>query len=310
MEQLLGAQQLNTIGILAQELDQELAGRINDLETIARTITPAVLNDTWTAQNLLEGQPVFSNRFNAGVYITARDGVATASVPRELERVGISYLDRDYLARAIQEGKSSVGEPVIGKRLGAPVVGLAVPIRNPQGAVIGALAGVIDLNAPSFMDPIAQRKIGNSGGFLLIAPKGRVVVVATDKSRVMEKLPAPGVNPVIDRFLAGYEGWATMTNPSGVEILAADKRVPTSGWIAASAFPTEEAFAPVRTLQQRLLWGSTALTLAAGGLVWSGGFCADTSNRSLSPPPPSTRWPEVASNCRPCQSKKKTKSVN
>ncbi|OYU44464.1 MAG: hypothetical protein CFE44_12815, partial [Burkholderiales bacterium PBB4] len=268
MEQVLGAQQLTTISILAEELDRELSGRINDLETVARAITPGVLEDSWSAQNLLEDNPILSQRFNAGVFTTGRDGVATASVPTALGRMGVSFLDRDYVLRALQEGKSTIGEPVIGRQLSKPVVGIAVPVRNAQGAVIGALAGVIDLGAPSFLDRIVQRKIGVSGGFLLIAPQARRVVTATDKSRAMEQLPTAGVNPVIDRFLSGYEGWTVMKNPQGIEILAADKRISASGWIAASSFPTDEAFAPLRAMQQRLFLGSTLLTLAAGALVW------------------------------------------
>jgi diguanylate cyclase (GGDEF)-like protein/PAS domain S-box-containing protein len=103
---------------------------------------------------------------------------------------------------------------------------------------------------------------------LLISPKTRQVVTATDRTREMEKLPVFGENPAIDRFLAGYEGSALMRNPAGIEMLAADKHIATTGWIAASVLPTSEAFAAVAVMRQRLLFGATLFILLVGGLVW------------------------------------------
>ncbi|TAH10025.1 MAG: EAL domain-containing protein [Curvibacter sp.] len=268
MQQQLGAQQLATVTLAAEQVSQELTERLINLESVARTISPSVLRDATATQELLQNSQVLNNHFNAGVFVTLLDGTASASLPVQLGRVGVNYRDRDYIANALQLGKASVGEPVIGRRLGTPVIGMAAPIRDNQGVVMGALAGVIDLNAPSFLDHFATGKIGKTGGFLLVTPKSRLVVTATDKSRVMEQLPKVGVNTVLDRFLAGYEGWEIMKNPQGVEILAADKRIDATGWIAASMLPTAEAFAPVRAMQQRFLWGTLVLTLVAGGTVW------------------------------------------
>jgi PAS domain S-box-containing protein len=83
----------------------------------------------------------------------------------------------------------------------------------------------------------------------------------------METLPARGVNPVIDRFLQGYEGSAVMVNPKGLEILASDKRIAVSGWIMAVVLPTQEAFAPIVALQQRMLAATLLVTLLAGVLA-------------------------------------------
>jgi diguanylate cyclase (GGDEF)-like protein/PAS domain S-box-containing protein len=266
MEQLLGAQQLATVTVVAQEVSQELANRLQDLESVARTIPAETLKDGAATQELLQNRPLLSHRFNAGIYVTRLDGVASASLPADLDRLGVNYLDRDYIRNTLQHGASSVGEPVIGKRLGAPIIGLAAPIRDEQGAVIGALAGVIDLSAPSFLDRFTTHRIGNTGGLQLITPKSRQVV--TDRSQVMEQLPPVGTNLVMDRFLSGYDGWAVMTSPQGVDILSANMRIRETGWIAGSMLPTEEAFAPTRSMQRRFLWGTLLLTLVAGGLVW------------------------------------------
>ena len=73
-----------------------------------------------------------------------------------------------------------------------------------------------NLSLPSFLDQITASSYGKTGGYLLVAPQFRLIVTATDKRRVMETLPAPGINPIIDRFIDGYEGSAVIVNPLGV----------------------------------------------------------------------------------------------
>jgi predicted signal transduction protein with EAL and GGDEF domain len=46
--------------------------------------------------------------------------------------------------------------------LRAPSFAVTVPIRDPQGKVIGALAGAIDLSKPNFLDKIAQGQYGKT----------------------------------------------------------------------------------------------------------------------------------------------------
>ena len=269
MERVLGDQQFSAASMVAAEVNRELVDRLGDLETVAQKITPALLANTPALQTLLGEHPIFQKQFNGGTYTTRKDGTATASVPLSLGRAGVNYIDRDHVARALQQGEASISELVIGKRLNAPVFSMAVPIRDAQGAVIGVLVGVIDLGEPNFLDRITTGNYGRTGGYVLISARERLVIMATDKRRVMEALPPVGVNPVIDRFIAGYEGSALMVNPAGIQILAADKAIPVAGWIASAVLPTEEAFAPVRATQRRLLLGSTLLTLLAGGFgLW------------------------------------------
>lgn len=84
----------------------------------------------------------------------------------------------------------------------------------------------------------------------------------------METLPDSGVNSVLDRFIGGYEGSSVMRNPLGVEILASDKGIPAAGWIMAAVIPTDEAFAPIRDMQRRMLIATIFVSLLAGGLIW------------------------------------------
>jgi PAS domain S-box-containing protein len=269
MQRLLGEQQFSTATLLAQEIDEELKSRINALEQYAKgRIVPAMLGDAVALQERLDGSPAILSMFNAGIFVTDVNGVAVASVPAALGRVGINYMERDSIATAIREGRSTVSRPVLGKRLNTPVLNISVPVRDATGNVIGALAGVTDLSRPNFLNKLSEGKYGKSGGYLLISPKHKVIVTATDKTRIMQPEPAPGLDAMLDRYMQGHEGFGVAVSSRGVTELSAAKRIPVADWFVVVILPTEEAFAPVQALMQRVFMSTLAFSLLAGALIW------------------------------------------
>jgi PAS domain S-box-containing protein len=269
MQRQLGDQQFSTTTLVAKGINEELKSRLNALEQYAKgRIVPSMLSNTVVLQERLEGSPAILSMFNGGIFVTGMDGVAIASVPVSAGRVGTSYMDRDFIALAIQEGKTSIGKPVMGKRLLAPVLSIAVPVRDAHGKVIGALAGTTDLGKPNFLDNVVQSSYGKNGGYLLIAPQHKLFVTATDKSRIMQPLPAPGVNAMLDQYMQGYEGFGVAVSSRGVSELSAAKGIPAAGWFVVATLPTEEAFAPIDAMKQRLLLSSLFFSLVVGALTW------------------------------------------
>ncbi len=268
MQRMLGDQQFSAVSLLAAQVNQELDDRLISLKNVAESISPDIHGNTAALQTLLEQRSVLESLFNGGAFATGVDGAAIASIPLSTGRHGINYMDRDFIVGALKEEKATIGRPVMGKKLRTPVFSIGVPIRDTQGKVIGALAGTTNLAMPNFMNKITENRYGKSGGYFLVAPQYRLIVTASDKSRVMEQFPAPGINPLMDRFIQGYEGSAVYVNPLGVEVLASAKSIPVAGWIMGAILPTKEAFAPIRAMQQRMLLATIFLTLLAGSLVW------------------------------------------
>ena len=268
MQRLLGEQQFSTVSLVAAEANHELRDWLDTVETVSRRITPAMVGKPAALQAFLEQYPAIQNSFNGGVIAYRSDGTAIAELPLTGGRTGVSFMDRDYVVAALQEGRSAIGKPHLSKRLGNPEFGMAAPIRDARGMVIGALGGEINLAKPNVLDAITEGHYGKTGGYLLVAPQHRLVVTATDKRRVMEALPAAGINSLIDRFIQGYEGSDVASNPLGVEVLASAKGVPVAGWYVVAVLPTAEAFAPIHAMQQRMLLATVLLTLLAGGLTW------------------------------------------
>ena len=271
MQRLLGDQQYSTVSFVAEYINEELSDRLAGLELAAKLIDANLVAKPAVLQTQLEQREILRSLFNGGLFVTGLDGVSIASVPLAIDgvsRIGVSYMDRDYMITALREGKPAIGKPVMGKLLRLPVFLMAVPIVDAQGKVRGAIAGVINLGKPNFFDKITGNGYGKTGGYLLVSRQQRQIITATDKRRVMEILPPTGANWLIDRFIAGYEGTGVVVNPLGVEVLASAKAVPVANWYMVVQLPTSEAFAPIHDMQRRMLWTTILLTVLAGGLTW------------------------------------------
>jgi len=267
MERLLGEQQFSTASIVAAHVNEELDGRFRALANLAQLLAP-LMSDTVALQALLDRQTALQDLFNGGIIADRLDGTAIGEIPLSAGRVGVNYMDVDTIVAALKRGESTVGRPVMGRTLHAPVVTMATPIRDGRGKVIGALAGVVNLGRSNFLDKITEGHYGKSGGYILVAAQHRLIVTATDKSRIMQPLSAPGIVPQTDRFIDGFEGYAVYSNPRGEEVLNSSKRIPVAAWNLAVTMPTAEAFAPIRVMQQRMLLATVLLTLLAGGITW------------------------------------------
>jgi len=268
MQRVLGEQQFSTVSLIAAEINTGLEERMRALEHAALMITPAILGNASSAQTFIERLPALAMMFNGGIFMLQHDGTAVADFPLSTGRRGLNFLDRKYASGALKDGKTTIGDPVMGKALRSMLFSIAVPIHNAKGNVIGALSGTIDLAKTNFLSRITDNSYGKMGGYLVIAPKIRTIVFASDKKRILEALPAPGINPLIDRFVQGYEGTAVIVNPLGDEVLVSAKGIPVSGWYVVASLPTAEAFSPISAMQQRMLFATILLTLLAGGLTW------------------------------------------
>jgi len=265
---LLGEQQRSTVAYVAKAIDEEIDDRIKTLELIAASIGSVQLTTPGALQSQFEALLVFHRLFNAGIWATDAEGTTVADIPRSTGRIGVNYKDREYFQKTLHNNKPTVAIPMKGRVVGALVLVIAVPVRDDQGRAIGTLCGGIRLDHPNFLDPITENRHGRTGGFLLVAPEQRMIILATDKSRNMEELAPPGINPDTDRSLDGHRGTQIQRNARGVEILVSTHSVPSAGWYVAASLPTDEAFAPINDIRRSILATALLLTIATGGILW------------------------------------------
>ena len=271
MQELLGKQQVSTVSIVAAEINANLDERLRALNVVAGDIDLPMINQPAMLQAHLEQRPILKILFNAGAFVTRLDGVAVAEVPL-IGRTGLNYLDRDHVETALRDGKASVGQAVVGKRVVAPSFAMTVPIWDEQGGVIGALVGATDLSLPNFLDSFTASRYGVSGGYLVVDPVHKLFVTSTSNPNygklVMQPLPSPEINPVLAKRIEGFDGSAVNVNSLGVEVLTSSARIPFANWILIASLPTQEAFAPIDGTQKQLALATIFLTIVVGGLIW------------------------------------------
>jgi len=115
------------VSLLATEVDQALDERLCALKRIAGIMPPVLLTNAAEVQSFLDGQPVLQDLFNGGVLAYRPDGTAIAEAPRSAGRIGVNYMEVDTIAAALQQGQTTIGRPLLGKKLQAPVFGMTDP---------------------------------------------------------------------------------------------------------------------------------------------------------------------------------------
>jgi PAS domain S-box-containing protein len=268
LQNVLSDQQYSTVSLVAVQINGELELRLRSLEDIASRISPAMINDLPSLQAFITNRSVLHTMFNGGLFVTRPDGMTIADYPITRGRIGLVHGARGEWLEQARVGKSNIGKPVIGRKTQVPIVPMAAPIRDHQGKVIGVLVGVIDLSEPNFLDPLLTTRYGEMGDFTLIAPQHKLVVTATNKDRILQPTPAPGVNPLYHRFAEGFSGSGITVDYRGVEVLASGRSIPVAGWLLVGRIPTAEVFAPLGSLLRQVLLATLFLTLLAGGLTW------------------------------------------
>lgn len=268
LERLLGEQQLAVASAIATGIDSDMHERVSALEALATTLEPFIQKGPSALQAELVNKPAFQVLFNLGVVAMTADGTVVADNPSPPGRKGLNLMSNPDVQRTLQLGIPTIGSPHMSPVLKASVFSILVPVLDANGKVLGALGGLTNLDQPNFLDIVPSAQYGKTGGFLLVAPEQRLVVTATDKTRIMTALPPPGVHPQMDAMMSKGMGTETWVSPSGVEVLTSGATIPTSGWMVGVSLPTAEAYGPIHRVQQSAAGVALALSGIAALLVW------------------------------------------
>lgn len=264
----IGEHQLSATALLAREVNEDLQDRLNSLESLATKISSLGINQPELITQFLRNQQVIHRDYNAGAFVTDRHGNEVSSVYVEFRRARQNYRHISSIDHTLKSGKSNISEINFDKTTRLCMFYISTPIRSASGQIIGALVGATNLANANFLDKISKSHYGKTGYYLLEDQSSRLIITSSDRRRVMKTQMPPNKNQMIDRQLKGYEESGIAVNAFGVEVLTSAKRIPTAGWVMVASLPTTEAFAPIKRLQQRILFAATLMSIAMGGLTW------------------------------------------
>ena len=258
------SQQFSMVSTIAGEIDARIHGTRKQLEALAGSIKPELLNGPQTAQKFLQQHPEALAVFDSGLLLFSREGVLLAINPMERDMIGRDYSFREYYQKALQTKKTVISEPFITtQHHGHPTVAVVVPLLDSRGRLYGLIAGMIDLLSDNYLGKLAKVRIGKEGNLYLFNSQ-RTMIVHPDRARIMKQDIPPGANRLLDRALLGFEGAGDTVTSRGVPSLSSFKRLSSTGWILGANFPQREAYAPLREAKTLL---AVALFISLCGTV-------------------------------------------
>ncbi|ASU38458.1 GGDEF domain-containing protein [Herbaspirillum sp. meg3] len=256
----VAAEQQSTIAsYLAQDINHRLLERRRYLEQLAASLPPELMSQPEKLREWLRDRQELQPLFSQGLFITDVDGLIVIDYPATVGRTGmsISGFPDFHLAKG---GKFVIGEPLFSTRSKETIIPMMAPLRDNTGKLIGILGGTAALAAPGFLDHLQQARLGKSGSFILVSPARRLIVASNDPTAVLKQLPQVGVDPILDKAVAGYRGTGIGSNGT-VEEIKAIAAVPSTGWFVAVGLPVSAALPTVEHVQAFILRGGVAQAL-------------------------------------------------
>lgn len=264
---VLADQQFSAVSHTAAEIEQKIALRFDALSIVAREISPDMMAKPEQLAALLAQRPVLTSMFGNTVVVVAADGTGLASYP-PIQGGQPGYAEMEYFREPMTTGLPTLGKPRLGRvtqRLG---VAFAMPIPGRDARPLGVLVGFATLNDRTLFGQIAEAKVGKTGWIAINDARHRLIVAINDPKRVMQPFPAPGVNTMLDRYVAGYEGSGISINSQGREVLSSAKMIGKTGWFVQVVLPTNEAFEPIQGLKAHAYLLAGGLSLLAAVICW------------------------------------------
>jgi diguanylate cyclase (GGDEF)-like protein len=254
--EVVNAQQLSMGKYVAEDIDTKIKARKQFLERLSGELPRQALTHPEELRKWLKSNDAIAPLFSFGVAVIAEDGRgAIADFPALPGRSELDFNDRDWFRQARDKGEFAIGKPGTGRAAKVAVVNMAVPIRNDQQKIIGVLMGVTALNSPGFLDLVQKGIIGNSGGMLLISPRDKMFVTASNPAMRLQPTPEVGINLLHDKSMLGWRGTGVTVNAQGEEELVAVTDVPSAQWFLVVRTPSSEAFRTMDKLLSQVMKG-------------------------------------------------------
>ena len=269
LEKMVATHLSSSLDYVASDLDNKIRFRLAVLSEIAASVTPEMLSDPAKVQGLLEQRSISPLVFPFGVVVANRQGKVIADYPQARERLQGALDTRDFFVRVMATGRPTIGKPVVGIFSKKALVPMAVPLLDASGAPVGVLSGASPLSDPALFGELEKAKFGKTGFVIVLSPRDKLIVWASDKDRILTPMAPKGVNPLLDRRIdEGYEGVGTVVNSLGIKTLALSKTLKTTGWIVVAGISTAEAYAPIRSLKRHVFVAAILMSLAIVAILY------------------------------------------
>jgi PAS domain S-box-containing protein len=260
------AQQAALANTLAYGFDQQVLARQNALVSVAAGLSPELLKNPARLATFVQDRLILRTLFT-NILIYGADGTVLAAHPSPERYVGSKRLARmEYVVNTLASRKPYISKLFVSPVSGEPLIVMTAPVLGPNGEVLAIIGGSQYLQRDNLFSGFTEGGIGQTGSKFLLT-RDRVIVAHTDTTRVMEKL-APGANLGIEQALKESRFSGEVVSSRGVPILTTLEPMETTGWLAGTIMPLEEAYAPITAMRHRAIQFVAVLMLCLPLMVW------------------------------------------
>jgi diguanylate cyclase (GGDEF)-like protein len=261
-------QQFAMTELIARSIDDKLGTYLATVSQLSVDAKSDIFANPEKAQAFLDGHRDLLSIFNNGLFLVAPGSEIIAESPYISGRRGIRLTQLASFLNDVQKnGLPDISNPYLSPKSNVPAIIMAAPVSDSSGRHLGFLMGSINLTRDNFIEELMGYKIGKTG-YLYIFSHLRTTILHPDKTRIMKNDVPPGANKLWDRAIQGFEGSGETINSRGIPQIASFKRLKTVDWILASAYPQDEAYAPVKRMRYYLFAAAVLITLISVSMVW------------------------------------------
>ncbi|WP_316672931.1 PAS domain S-box protein [uncultured Tolumonas sp.] len=261
---LLESQQFSTASYIAADINAKVVQRIELLSQNAKLISQD-FDSPEKMREFLKGRLGLLTLFPSGLVVIDKQGVGIAEFPSQSGREKAFFDDREYFQAALSTGQTVIGKPRISRFNHQPLVGIATPIKNTAGELIGVLAGFVPFSDKSLFGQVERSIIGKTGTIIVSDPRYRLIVSSSKPADILQPITSSIASfaPVF----AGMDGSKLSATSNGIKALVSTKMIPSAGWAVQVILPVEEAFMPIQHIKTIAYSIAFSLTLLSVGLI-------------------------------------------
>jgi diguanylate cyclase (GGDEF)-like protein len=252
LTQVVSVQQMALAEHVARDVDEKLIEQRTFLERMAAALPQERLLQSAYLRDWLSERQALQSFFSMGLVVADAKGTILASTTSHLGGVGASVAAVAVFQTA-REGRSLIGQLVVGDATSPANLPMAAPIRDSAGQVVAVLLGSTDLSAHGFLQRLMEGRNQSGGGLLLISPQDKLFVGSTDPTLLFKPTPPAGVNHLHDRAMDGFRGSGLTTYAKGLEEISAMASVPSTGWFVVARLPATQGLVVVSQVQSFLI---------------------------------------------------------
>lgn len=250
LEQQARSQVETIAALVAGELDEKFALRLNALNHVAQNLTMSTQALDSRARILIRRQTALQHLFDA-VYLIDANGEVLAEHPESFRQTGLDVSGREYFRRVSSTLTPVISEPYISNYQDKPAVMVAAPVFDHRQRFIGMIGGAIQLDGDNFMEEFINLQIGRTG-YLGVATRSGVTVAHGKAVGAMA--PIRVANPVLRDAMEGFEGTLQTRNAEGEATIMSVQQMTQVPWFVAAVWPSREAYAPITRTVDTFIW--------------------------------------------------------